>query len=93
MLEINNQIVEKIIVREEYDGEIKSFRISQNDNLQNKLEEIYNFIKGAKRADKEMGWENGLNYHIELRTADTLYGDYKIVKHRNNTYSIEVIRS
>lgn len=92
MLKIDNKVVEEIIVNNTAGGEkeeIKSFKISQEEDIQKKLEEIYKYIKDIKEFDKRQNIADGLKYYIELQTIDGKYGDYKIVKHKNNRYSIE----
>lgn len=96
MLKIDSKVVEEIIVSYsdcDNEEEIKSFSISQEEDIQKKLEEIYNYIKEVKNFDKRQNIGKDLKYYIELQTADTKYGNYRIVKHRDNKYSMELIRS
>lgn len=90
MLKIANKDVLNINVMEENDGEIKTFSVNQQQNIQSLLREIYNFIKECKKADIEIGFnKNELKYYIELETGDKIYSPYKIIKHRNGKFSIE----
>lgn len=98
MLYINNEIVLNLnIIREETNECLYQYNLNIKDiDFNTVLKKIYNLIQMFKQEDKRLAKQYGIdercNYYISADTKLNCYYPFKIVKHKNNKYSLKIIK-